>query len=153
MSPASTRPIPEPSQWKPLEPACDEAVLPPGIRLADETRTARHCFILLEGTATVEADGNRLPELASGAYVGRLDQSGRPLPPEGLTIQIATRSRVLVIDARRLADLVDADPAAAAAWRRLAQLIRPSTGLPPPPATAHAARSTEPARRATARSG
>jgi CRP-like cAMP-binding protein len=152
MSPASTRPIPEPSQWKPLEPACDEAVLPPGIRLADETRTARHCFILLEGTATVEADGNRLPELASGAYVGRLDQSGRPLPPEGLTIQIATRSRVLVIDARRLADLVDADPAAAAAWRRLAQLIRPSTGLPPPPATTHAARSTEPARRATTRS-
>jgi len=130
MSPASTRPIPEPSQWKPLEPACDEAVLPAGIRLADETRTARHCFILLEGTATVEADGNRLPELRSGAYVGRLDQSGRPLPPEGLTIQIATRSRVLVIDARRLAELVDSDPAAAAAWQKLSRLGWHMTGRP-----------------------
>jgi CRP-like cAMP-binding protein len=119
MCAASARPIPEPSQWKPLEPACDEAILPPGIRLVDETRTARHCFILLEGTATVEADGNRLPELGAGAFVGQLDRLGRPLPPAGLTIQIATRSRVLVIDAGRLAALVDSDPAAAAAWRRL----------------------------------
>jgi hypothetical protein len=125
MSPAPTRPIPEPSQWKSLEPACDEAILPAGIRLADESRIARHCFILLEGTATVEANGTRLPDLGAGAFVGRLDQGGHPLPPTGLTIQLATRSRVLVIEARRLAELVDSDPVAAAAWRQLSQLRWP----------------------------
>ena len=87
----------------------------------DEARTGRQCFILLEGTATVEADGNRLRELGPGALIGHMDQGGHPLPPSGLTIQLATRSRVLVIDTRRLAELVDSDPAAAAAWRQLSR--------------------------------
>ena len=130
MSPAPTRPIPDPSQWKSLEPACDEAILPAGIRLADESRIARHCFILLEGTATVEANGARLPELGAGAFVGQLDPNGHPLPPTGLTIQLATRSRVLVIEARRLAELVDSDPAAAAAWQKLSRLGWHMTGRP-----------------------
>ena len=46
---------------------------------------------------------------------------GRPLPLSGLTVKLATHSRVLVIDARRLAVLIDSDPAAAAAWRKMSQ--------------------------------
>lgn len=115
--------IPEPSSWELLKPACDEAVLPAGIKLADETRAGRQCFMLLEGTATVEAAGNRLRELGAGAFVGHVGQGGRPLPPSGLTVQLATRARVLVIDARRLAELVDSDPAAAGAWRQLYQSV------------------------------
>lgn len=106
-----------------LDLAADEAVLPAGIRLVDETRPGRRCFLLLEGSATVEAAGTRLSQLHAGAFIGSADPSGRPLPPSGLTVRLATRSRVLVIDAGRLAVLIDSDPVTAAAWRRL----RPAT--------------------------
>jgi CRP-like cAMP-binding protein len=95
--------------------------LPAGVRLADEDRTGQQCFILLEGRATVEAAGRRLRELSAGAFIGLADQDGRPLPSSGLTVELATHSRVLVINASRLAELVASDPAAAAAWRRLAR--------------------------------
>lgn len=65
--------------------------------------------------------GNRLRELGAGTFVGLVDQGGRPLPPSGLTVQLATRSRVLVIDAERLSVLIDSDPAAAAVWRKVSQ--------------------------------
>ena len=42
-------------------------------------------------------------------------------PVKRLTVQLATHSRVLVIGARRLAVLIDSDPAAAAAWRKMSQ--------------------------------
>ena len=109
--------------------AGDEAILPAGIRLADETRPGRRCFVLIDGTATVEAAGTRLGELGAGAFVGSVDAGGRPVPPAGLTVQLATRSRVLVIDAARLAAAIDADPAAAAAWR--ASLTRARRGRGP----------------------
>jgi hypothetical protein len=121
MNSGAPGPVPEPSSWALLEPAGDEAILPPGIRLADEARPGRQCFVLMEGTATVEAAGNRLRELGAGAFVGLVDANGRPRPLSGLTVQLATHSRVLVIDARRLAVLIDSDPAAAAAWRKMSQ--------------------------------
>jgi hypothetical protein len=120
MSDGAAEPTPEPS-WALLELAGDEAILPAGIRLADESRPGRQCFVLIEGSATVEVAGNRLRELGAGTFVGLLDQRGRPLPPSGLTVQLATRSRVLVIDAERLAVLIDSDPAAAAVWRKVSQ--------------------------------
>jgi len=109
------------SSWALLELAGDEAVLPPGIRLVDESRPGRQCFVLIEGKATVEAAGNRLRELGAGSFVGLVDADGRPLPLSGLTVQLATHSRVLVIDTRRLAVLIDSDPAAAAAWRKMSR--------------------------------
>ena len=121
MNSAPTAPTPEPSSWALLELAGDEAVLPPGIRLADESRPGRQCFVLIEGRATVESAGNRLRELGAGSFVGLVDADGRPLPLSGLTVQLATHSRVLVIDARRLAVLIDSDPAAAAAWRKMSR--------------------------------
>jgi hypothetical protein len=119
MSPVPPGPISDPSSWESLEPACAEAILPPGVPLAAENRTGRHCFILLEGTATVEAANSRLGELGGGAFIGQLDPDGRPLPPSGLTIHLVTASRILVIDPKRLGELVDSDSGAAAAWRQL----------------------------------
>jgi hypothetical protein len=121
MSPALPGPIPDPSSWESLEPACAEAILPPGVRLTAEDRTGRHCFILLEGTATVEAADSRLCELGAGAFIGQLDHDGHPLPPSGLSIHLAAASRVLVIDPMLLRELVDSDSMAAAAWRQLSQ--------------------------------
>ena|SRR5215472_3839706 len=122
------------SSWTLLELVGDEAILPPGIRLADEGRPGRQCFVLLEGAATVEADGKRLGELGPGTFVGLADSSGRPVPLSGLTVLLTTHSRVLVIDANRLAALIDSSPAAAAAWRQIAQQVagRSSNGFARP---------------------
>jgi hypothetical protein len=113
----SGRPAPLP--WDLLEPAGDEAILPAGILIADERRPGRQCFVLIEGTATVEAGGQRLAGLEAGAFVGSADPAGRPGPPAGVTVRLESRSRVLVLDAQRLATLIDADPAAAAQWDHL----------------------------------
>jgi Cyclic nucleotide-binding domain len=121
MNSGPTGRLPDLSPWALLEMAGDEAILPAGIRIADETRPGRQCFFLIEGAATVEAGGTQLRELGAGAFVGSVDLAGRPQPPVGVTVRLAARSRVLVIDARRLAALVDSDPAAAVAWKPLAQ--------------------------------
>jgi hypothetical protein len=100
-----------------LQLAGDEAVLPAGSRLSDEARPGRQCFVLLEGAATVERHGRKLCTLPSGAFVGHLGADGRPLPPSGITVRLDIRSLVLVLDAARLAALLDAEPAWAGAWR------------------------------------
>ena len=97
-------------------------MLPAGIRLADESRPGRQCFVLIEGSRP----RSRRRETGSASWArGRSSAwwtaDGRPLPLSGLTVQLATHSRVLVIDARRLAVLIDSDPAAAAAWRKISQ--------------------------------
>jgi CRP-like cAMP-binding protein len=97
----------------------DEAVLPAGSRLADQARPGHQCFLILDGTATVERDGCTLRRLASGAFVGELGPGERPLPPSGVTVRLATRSRVLVLDTARVAAAIDADPVLAAVWRSL----------------------------------
>jgi CRP-like cAMP-binding protein len=102
-----------------LELAGDEAVLPAGSRLADEERPGRQCFVIIDGRAAVERDGSQLHSLGSGDFVGDLDESGGPLPPAGVTVRLETRARVLVIDSARLAAMIDAEPALAAAWRSL----------------------------------
>jgi CRP-like cAMP-binding protein len=103
-----------------LELAGDEAVLPAGSRLADEERPGRQCFVIIDGRAAVERDGSLLRSLGSGDFVGEVDDAGGPLPPAGVTVRLETRARVLVIDSARLAALIDAEPALAAAWHSLA---------------------------------
>ena len=97
----------------------DIAVLPAGSRLTDEHRPGHQCFVILDGAAAVEQDGQTVRSLESGAFVGDVSPDGRPLPPAGVTVRLGTRSRVLVLDSVRLAAAVDADPKLAAAWRAL----------------------------------
>jgi hypothetical protein len=124
MNSAPTRPIPEPSSWEPLKPVSGEAVLPAGVQLADENHTGQHCFIILEGRANVEVAGRRLGGLSAEAFIGLVDSGGRPVPSSGLTVELATHSRVLVINASRLAELVKSDPEAAAALHQLTHKTR-----------------------------
>lgn len=102
-----------------LQLAGDEALLPAGSRLCDEERAGRECFVLVEGAATVERHGSALRTLSSGAFVGHVSTSGRPLPPSGVTVRLDVRSRVLVLDAARLGTLLDAEPAWADALQDL----------------------------------
>src|SRR5262249_42793341 len=78
MNSGPTGPMPDPSPWALLELAGDEAILPAGIRLADEARPGRQWFVLIEGTATVEAAGNRLRQPGAGSFLCLVDQPRRP---------------------------------------------------------------------------
>jgi CRP-like cAMP-binding protein len=102
-----------------LELAGDEAVLPAGSRLADEERPGRQCFLIIDGRATVERHGAQVRSLGRGDFVGDIDASGGPQPPAGVSIRLETRACVLVLDPARLAALIEAEPALAAAWRAL----------------------------------
>jgi CRP/FNR family transcriptional regulator, cyclic AMP receptor protein len=114
----TSRPQP-PAHERLVELTGDEAVLPAGSRLADETRAGHQCFVIIEGAATVERDGSRLASLGSGAFVGELAPDGHPLPPSGVTVRLETQSRVLVLDSARLTAAINADPVLADAWRSL----------------------------------
>jgi CRP-like cAMP-binding protein len=96
--------------------AGDEAVLPAGSRLCDEARPGHQCFVILEGAAVIERAGSLLHTLASGQFAGDFGDDGRPLPPSGVTVRLLISSRVLVLDAIRLAAVIEAEPALAA-WR------------------------------------
>lgn len=87
----------------------DEAVLPAGFTLARPSRTGLSCFLLLSGSAVVERHGHRHCA-AAGSLLCEPGENGRPGPPSGVTISLAEPSRVLIIDAARLAELIDADP-------------------------------------------
>jgi hypothetical protein len=109
-----------------LAQAGDEAILPAGIRLVDETAPGRQCFVLLDGSATAQAAGRR-QKLGPGTFIGSADAAGRPAAPHRVTVRLASRCRVLVIDTGRLAALIAGDPAAAARW----QLITAASGRQP----------------------
>ncbi len=116
----------------PLDAAGDEAVLPAGSCLTQDSRPGRQCYLILEGRASAEVAGRPVLDLAAGSYIGSVDAAGRPIPPAGVTVRLRTPARVLVFEAARLAALIEADPQAADAWRRLSGAER--CPLPPSPA-------------------
>ncbi|HUC55753.1 MAG TPA: cyclic nucleotide-binding domain-containing protein [Streptosporangiaceae bacterium] len=110
-----------------LADAGGEAMLPAGSRLADAGRTGRHCFLLVEGSAVVEKDGQQAEPLPEGTFVGSADGEGLPQPPAGVTVRLVTPARVLVLDKDRLAALIDSEPVIADLWR---STIDRGSGLP-----------------------
>lgn len=92
-----------------LHMVADEAVLPAGFTLARPNRIGLSCFLLLTGSAVVERRGHRR-YAAAGSLLCEPGENGRPGPPSGVTISLAEPSHVLIIDAARLAELIDADP-------------------------------------------
>jgi hypothetical protein len=101
-----------------------EAVLPAGSRLADEARAGRNCFLLLDGSACAEVAGERIASFSAGSFIGSMDPAGRPLPLAGITVRLITPARVLVLDANRLAALIDSDASLAQAWLRHKACVR-----------------------------
>ena len=75
--------------------------------------------MIIDGRATVERHGAQVRRLGRGDFVGGIDAAGRPQPSAGVTVRLETRARVLVLDPARLAVLIKAEPALAAAWRSL----------------------------------
>jgi hypothetical protein len=101
-----------------LSPAGSETILPARCRLADEHRPGRYCFLLLDGSAVAEAGGVPLATFSAGSFIGSLDERGRPSPLHGITVRMIGQAHALVLDARKLAVLLDSDRALAIAWLR-----------------------------------
>ena len=57
-------PLPDPSSWALLELAGDEAILPAGIRLADEDRPGRQCFVLIDSDPAAAAAWRKMTQQA-----------------------------------------------------------------------------------------
>jgi hypothetical protein len=108
-----------------LQSAGGETILPVGCRLADEHRPGRYCFLLLDGSAVAEVDGRPIATFSAGSFVGSLDDSGRPAPLLGVTVRVSEPAHTLVLDARRLAALLDSDRVLATAWLRHKPVDRP----------------------------
>jgi hypothetical protein len=101
-----------------LRVAGDETVLPVGCRLTDERRPGRYCFLLLDGAAVAEVAGQHIATFSAGSFVGSLDDCGGPSPLPGITVRVIEPVHVLVLDARKLAMLLDSDRALFGAWLR-----------------------------------
>jgi hypothetical protein len=100
-----------------LEPAGDEAILPTGSVLVDPAWPSRNCFVVLEGEATIVIPGRQPRTVGEADYVGDLDPAGLPTPLRGATVIVQAPSRVLVLDANRLATRIRSDHGFAAAWQ------------------------------------
>ncbi len=86
----------------------DEIVLPAGKVLARQGGVGRESFILLDGTASVTRDGQRVATVTSGDVVGEMAVlSGRP---RNATVVAETELRVLVLTRRGLSQLLDDIP-------------------------------------------
>jgi hypothetical protein len=108
--------------------AGSETILPAGCRLTDEHRPGRYCFLLLDGSAQAEVGGQQLATFSAGSFVGSLDDRGRPSPLSGITVRVTEPAHALVLDARKLARLLDCDRVLAAAWLRHKPADRPIRG-------------------------
>ncbi len=101
-----------------LRPAGEVMALPASCRLADEHRPGRYCFLLLDGSAVAQAGGCVIATFSAGSFVGSLDDQGRPSPLAGMTVRLVTPASAVVLDARRLAVLLESDRVLAGAWLR-----------------------------------
>ena len=86
----------------------DELILPVGKVLARQGEVGFEMFILLDGTAEVTRDGQRMATVTAGDVVGELAVlSGHP---RNATVTAETELRVLVLTHRGLSQLLDDIP-------------------------------------------
>jgi len=96
------------SQLQEVGKVADELILPPGKVLACQGGVGFEMFILLDGTAAVTRDGQRVATVTAGDVVGELAVlSGRP---RNATVVAETELRVLVLSHRGLDQLLDDIP-------------------------------------------
>jgi CRP/FNR family cyclic AMP-dependent transcriptional regulator len=96
------------SQLREIGKVADDLFLPAGKVLARQGGIGFELFMLLDGTASVTRDGQRVATVTSGDFVGELAViSGRP---RNATVVAETDLRVLVLTHRGLNQLLDDVP-------------------------------------------
>lgn len=91
--------------------ASDEITVGPGHVITDQGQTGREAFIILEGTATVRRNGKKVATLGPGAVVGELSLLDHG--PRTATVTADGVTKMLVIDQRHFAGVLDTVPAIA----------------------------------------
>ena len=95
-------------QLREIGKVADELILPVGKVLASQGEVGFEMFILLDGTAAVTRDGQRVATVTAGDVVGELAVlSGHP---RNATVTAETELRVLVLTHRGLVQLLDDIP-------------------------------------------
>ncbi len=103
--------------------ASDEVDLPAGRLLCEQGSIGREAFVILEGTAEVRRNDEKVATLGPGACVGELALLDHG--PRTATVVAGTDLKVLVIGAREFAAIVDeVPPIAHKLLRSLASRIR-----------------------------
>jgi CRP/FNR family cyclic AMP-dependent transcriptional regulator len=91
--------------------SCDDVEGEPGQVLCTEGSYGREMFIIRDGQATVRRNGRKVATLGPGDYFGELSLLSRL--PRNATITADTDMRLLVMDQRELAGVLDQVPAIA----------------------------------------
>jgi CRP-like cAMP-binding protein len=89
--------------------ASDELSVPEGKVLAEQGAVGRQCFVILEGTASVERNGRKIATLGPGAYTGELSLLDNG--PRTATVTAETPMTVLVLGPREFTSVLEQVPA------------------------------------------
>jgi CRP-like cAMP-binding protein len=103
--------------------ASDEVAIDAGRVLVEQGTTGRECYVILEGTASVERNGVRVTTLGPGDQFGELALLDGG--PRTATVTAETPMKVLVLGQREFAGVLDEVPGLAhKVMSSLAQRIR-----------------------------
>lgn len=103
--------------------ASDEVTIDAGRVLVEQGTTGRECYVILEGTASVERNGARVTTLGPGDQFGELALLDGG--PRTATVTAETPMKVLVLGQREFAGVLDEVPGLAhKVMSSLAQRIR-----------------------------
>jgi CRP-like cAMP-binding protein len=94
---------------KQLAKIADEIDLKEGTEMTRQGSAGREFFVLLEGTAEVEKDGERINALGPGDFFGEIALISQE--PRTATVRAASPVRALVITARSFERLLEQQPA------------------------------------------
>jgi CRP/FNR family transcriptional regulator, cyclic AMP receptor protein len=100
----------------------DELVVPAGTSLTIEGERGREFFVLVDGVATVAADGLEVRTLAGGDFAGEISLLTRS--PRTATVTAVVPTRLLVLTDRDFRRLSDALPVVASrTWAAAAERL------------------------------
>jgi CRP/FNR family transcriptional regulator, cyclic AMP receptor protein len=98
--------------------AATEVDVDAGKALVREGEWGREMYVILRGTAEVTKDGRKLREFVPGDFFGEM--AFLSLAPRIATVTARSDMRVMVLDSRAMATIVDKEPAVA---RRLLEAM------------------------------
>jgi CRP-like cAMP-binding protein len=108
------------SELRTVASLADELDVPAGTALTLEGETGREFFVLVEGVAQVEEDGQVVRTLGRGDFIGEISLLTRG--PRTATVTAVVPSRLLVLTDRAFRRLADTIPSfAARTWAAAAE--------------------------------
>ena len=91
---------------------CNEIEVPKGKVLCKQGTVGYECFVIVDGTASVEADGHVLTTLGAGSYFGELSLLDKQ--PRSATVTALSPMTVLVLGPREFSSALSDIPGLAA---------------------------------------